>query len=449
MRSRGMRVGARRCATDLALGAARAEQRRGIEGEAQVEHSAQLHVALADERRRTAAHVPELDELVLAAAREHARRARAEVEGGGGGGVRAHRPERRTAAAAAHVEAADVAVFSRGDEGGARGAPRDPFRVRAQRPLVRAAIGGAHVDRDRPPIEARTEEGGGLGRMPGERLHLVRVVAQRTQRASARALQVPESHRRVGRAGREAVALQRVPTKAHHGVTVPLGCVGARAAGRRRLLLLAARTLPLAPALLPLARCECLRRVRGELLLCGGGGGLGTEHCDRLQGVDDVEVPDLDVRGERADGREVPPAAAAAAARRKVEPRQAQWEDWQLDVVVRIQVVGLFLVDVRLEVAELLVGARAQQDEVRRADLEVVHFRVDLLVLFAHLQVWIRLIARMEHEVASGERLELVVIVAVVIVAAVRAAPLALRAALAGGGRRRQSLRRSRGCRAS
>ena len=81
------------------------------------------------------------------------------------------------------------------------------------------------------------------------------------------------------------------PARCSAQLLLALRLLAGRALARRAILL---------TSLLALAGRERLRRGRRELRVSGRGGSLSAEDAHGLEGIDYVEVPNLDIRCERA-----------------------------------------------------------------------------------------------------------------------------------------------------
>ena len=93
------------------------------------------------------------------------------------------------------IEAFDEPVLARDDETHTSGTPAHPFGVGRELPLTSSRAGGrAHIDRDGALVEAGGEEAGGLGGVPRERLHLVRVLRERHRGAAHVAVKIPQPY---------------------------------------------------------------------------------------------------------------------------------------------------------------------------------------------------------------------------------------------------------------
>ena len=131
-----------------------------------------------------------------------------------------------------------------------------------------------------------------------------------------------------------------------------------------------------------------------------------------------------------------------------VEPRDAQWEDRKWDVVVRVQVIHGLLVNVHLEVAQLLVRARAEQHQVCLSNLVVVDLRVNVLVLVDR-NVGILLVGAVIHDVARRQHRRCLLVIVLLICLILCRAPLACRLATLAAAARCGSHCRLCGCLAS
>jgi hypothetical protein len=149
------------------------------------------------------------------------------------------------------------------------------------------------------------------------------------------------------------------------------------------------------------------------LLLAAGGSGRGhgrlvrlAEHRHRREGVEHVQIPDLNLRLKRADRDKVCARAARRAARRagraESEPLEREGERREQDVVVRVQVVAVLLVDVHLDVAHVLLGSRTEHELVRRLDDEVVGVVV-VVVIVAQRDERVLCVVLVEHQLLARE----------------------------------------------
>jgi len=100
-----------------------------------------------------------------------------------------------------------------------------------------------------------------------------------------------------------------------------------------------------------------------------------AESCVRVQRIDDVQVPDLNLGLEGAHGNIVA-AGAVGVVHVGAEPLEAQGQRWQEDLVVQKQVFFLLFVHVHLEVADVVLCLGRQDDAVCRLDQQVVFLGV-------------------------------------------------------------------------
>lgn len=261
-------------------------------------------------------------------------------------------------------------------------------RIPAQRFNVRAddctdtRIRRARVECPDRPVVAPREEHGRLGLVPLYSLHLILVHIKAPQRALALAsvpiycrvaVQIPKLHRPVRARARKEIAVRAIPREAEHGVDVVRGARGARL----RLLAL------------------LLARPQGRWDVCGSLVRPSEDHV-WVHRLDGVERPNLDLGLERAYSDEVAEllrcfgrgcgggilriAAGGGGDGGEVEPFEAKGEGGEHEVVVRVEVLFGFFVDVDLELGYLVFGLGDNQEIVAGENLEL--FALLLLLVF-------------------------------------------------------------------
>ena len=229
--------------------------------EAAGEHAAQVHVPLRHRLHGVRAGPPEPHEPVLAGAGDQLRGGGVDGERGAGALVQ-HLLELRSAGLS-HVVVEDLSSLRGHVEAvGSRGVPDGALRLAGDADPG-AVAGRSAVGDGADAVEGGGEEDVGLDGVELDDGHLVLVVVQSEHAVLGG--DVPQLHGGVRAAGGEHVAVLRVPRQPHH-------------------------RLPMAP-----------RTQRAPLPLH-----QAPQHALRLQRVDHVRAPHLDLRVERAYGDETP-----------------------------------------------------------------------------------------------------------------------------------------------
>ncbi len=101
-----------------------------------------------------------------------------------------------------------------------------------------------------------------------------------------------------------------------------------------------------------------------------------------IHAVDDIQVPDLDVRVKGAYGDKVGSGIRSFSSNRNVKPFQAERDGRKHDVVMHVEIIGCIFVDVHLQVGHLVFHFRSQQKIVGGENLKFFSFIITSLILY-------------------------------------------------------------------
>eukprot|EP00968_Pinguiococcus_pyrenoidosus_P019468 scaffold2117_cov241-Pinguiococcus_pyrenoidosus.AAC.21 len=134
----------------------------------------------------------------------------------------------------------------------------------------------------------------------------------------------------------------------------------------------------------------------------GGACSLAAKRRHRLDGIQDVQIPNLDDRVERPDGHVRAGGGVGALSGSQTQPDEAQRERGNGDVVVHVQVRLVRVIHVDLQHAVVFLRIRRHQETVRGPDLlvfslfalQVSHLHGEAVLVHHHL---LRLIVHCAH----------------------------------------------------
>lgn len=188
------------------------------------------------------------------------------------------------------------------------------------------------------------------------------------RRFRTRSTQIPQLDRLIRTRTRQQTPMLGVPRERKDGIDVMVG-VG-RSSFDELLLLLTGS-----------------ERDRDVL-----GGDVGTtEESIRVESVYGIEGPDFDFGVEGSDGDVASvgltgTSGGGGSSRvvvfggtvvgREVEPFEAEWEGWEHEIVVDVEVLFGFVVDVDFELGEVVFGFGGDEEVVGGKNLEVFSFEV-------------------------------------------------------------------------